>query len=838
VRSSLGLCHSLDVVAGGKRVEATEVMSGDDIGKALRVGRYRVEKKIGQGGMADIFLARAEGPGGFDKQVVIKKIRAQLGRNHKFVEMFLREARLLATLDHPNIVRIIELGEQEGEYFLALEYLEGLPLRDVVERFWHAKRSLPLETLLRCMQDSARGLEHAHNFKDARGHPANLVHRDVSPDNLFVTTSGPTKVLDFGIAKREGIDMLTQAGEIKGKIPFMSPEALQGYPLDRRCDIWSMGVILYWMCAGKRPFDGASDLHTMKAVLEDEPQPIREINPKVPKQVDDLIRACLQKDRDKRMKTAGALVEALGKVIALARTVPPPELLVLEAMKLEGVEWEVRPKGDPVVPAADWKSPVADPTTLPPSIPPGDPEGTFVADVAAVQRELNKGAAREPRAKELGSKKDLAKDASKDASKDATSKIPTKDPPSSKSNPSKRGRGAVIEASPSARVRKLDLDSGEIRPAPNPQATIAEMRPDLLPSAKKPEAKQDARRTPDKTNEKAKEKAKDRQKEKPPKLPKDASWEGPSLPSLDVERVPASDFNQATDENIPARTSEESEEPPRKAPPAPMFQIASAADVSSSAPVPQKSSGPMAALLGVGVALVVATVAVFALGLHKQVLARVGLGPDVAVDGGEAAEAASDAGEARVAVADAGAARAGVVDAGTRAAAAAIMGTKAADAGPESSRKDAGIHFEEIDAGVAPPGAHEVLRTVELIAPDHVEWRNVSGESLFSGTAETRVSLAEEEVLALDTRRGCTMRVVIKGKRRIDFSTIPRGRLMVKGKKGTDVFLGSEKVATVPMKSPLDLPAGSCELRTKLKGDEQKQPIEIKPNRTLTIAIR
>jgi serine/threonine protein kinase len=318
-----------------------------------RLGRYRLDKRIGSGGMADIFLARADGPGGFEKQVVIKRILPTLAGDVHFREMFLREARLLAALDHPNIVRIIELDEDSGEYFLALEYLEGLTLRELVERFWQEGRPVPIEPLMRVFADAALGLKHAHNFKDLRGASARLVHRDVSPDNIFLTTAGVTKVLDFGIAKHER-DSLTQAGELKGKIPFMSPEQLQGAELDGRTDLFSIGVTFFWLLAGRRPFDGASEVHTMKAILEDAPPPLRALNPRIPQELERVVMACLEKDPARRLQSAAALHDALMTLlVSLPRGWPAPDVVVGQAMALRPTDQEhpaPRPAAVNVVP--------------------------------------------------------------------------------------------------------------------------------------------------------------------------------------------------------------------------------------------------------------------------------------------------------------------------------------------------------------------------------------------------------------------------------------------------------------------------------------------------------
>ncbi|OGQ13195.1 MAG: hypothetical protein A2138_05360, partial [Deltaproteobacteria bacterium RBG_16_71_12] len=335
--------------------DQTEVLGGGDPKRQPRLGRYRLERRIGQGGMAEVFLARAEGPGGFEKQVVIKRIRPQLVNNERFVEMFLREGRLLAGLDHPNIVRVFELDEQDGEYFLALEYLDGLSLREVMERTWQAGRSVPLEPLLRVFADAALGLAHAHALKEPSGAPANLVHRDVSPDNLFVTTTSVTKVLDFGIAKREGLDVLTQTGELKGKIQFMAPEALRGDTLDARADLWSFGVTMYWACAGRRPFDGVTDVHTIKGILEDPPPPMRQHNPKLPRVVEDVLLSCLEKDRSRRVKSAAQLHDTLSALLVdLPRGAPTPAELVAAARALPSVDHEITPRTAAVAPAVAW----------------------------------------------------------------------------------------------------------------------------------------------------------------------------------------------------------------------------------------------------------------------------------------------------------------------------------------------------------------------------------------------------------------------------------------------------------------------------------------------------
>ena len=319
-------------------------------GQPFRLGRYRLDKLIGQGGMAEVYLAHGEAPG---SRAVVKRIRPSLLNNaasKKHVEMFLREAALLASLDHENIVRIFELGIEPprngktiGEHFIAMEHLEGLTLRDLALRSWQAQQPLSVEVLLRVVADLCVGLDHAHRMKDpATGKGAALVHRDISPDNIFVTSGGVTKLLDFGVAKREGWAGLTSAGELKGKVPFMAPEQLKEEPVDARTDVFAIGVVLYWLLTGQRPFDGPSEIFVMKAILDDAPRPLRDLNPKVPPDVESAVLLCLEKDRGRRMASAESLRDAL--LAALPSSAPVPVAAVITAaMALPPAERELLP---------------------------------------------------------------------------------------------------------------------------------------------------------------------------------------------------------------------------------------------------------------------------------------------------------------------------------------------------------------------------------------------------------------------------------------------------------------------------------------------------------------
>lgn len=281
------------------------------------IGRYRVLRRIGVGGMAQVFLAENDGPGGFKRQVVIKKVHPRLIGDDIYVQLFLREARVASRLRHANVVSVLELGEHEGEYFIVMEYLDGLSLRSMGQRSWLHDESLPTEVVLTSIADAALGLHHAHTLADENGRPAKLVHRDISPDNLMLCRDGVTKVLDFGLAKGAGetADNLTSSTEVRGKVSYMAPEQLEGAPLDRRCDIFALGASLYWLLTAKSPFKGATDALTIHNVLAVDPPLPSTHNPMVSREIDGMVARMLAKNRADRPADALEVYETL---VALA----------------------------------------------------------------------------------------------------------------------------------------------------------------------------------------------------------------------------------------------------------------------------------------------------------------------------------------------------------------------------------------------------------------------------------------------------------------------------------------------------------------------------------------
>ena len=275
-------------------------------------GKYELVSSVAAGGMAEVFLARLRSIRGFEKQLVIKKI--QPGRTHDpdFVRMFLDEARLLATLDHPNIVQLYDVGEVDGEWFIAMEYLRGRNLVEIHRaRANRGHRRLPLAETLSIVTAVCAGLHHAHDKRDAAGRPLGIVHRDVTPQNIVVTLDGGVKIVDFGIAKATSRKGRTAAGTIKGKAGYMSPEQCRGDRVDRRSDIFSLGVILYELTTGARAFRERSEFETLRRIIEG-PVPSPAANASFyPLALDDIVVRCLQKDPADRFQTSRELHAAL-----------------------------------------------------------------------------------------------------------------------------------------------------------------------------------------------------------------------------------------------------------------------------------------------------------------------------------------------------------------------------------------------------------------------------------------------------------------------------------------------------------------------------------------------
>ena len=276
-----------------------------------QLGRYVLEKRLAAGGMAEIFLAHQAGPAGFQKEVVVKRILRHLATDQKFVDMFLDEARLAAKLSHPNIVQIFDFGEAGGDYFIAMEYVEGWDLEAIIDRCAQTGRSLHPAICARIMADACTGLDYAHRFTDRDGQAVGLVHRDISPQNIRLSTNGQVKVMDFGIAKARSSSNKTQTGAVKGKLSYMSPEQIMAQDLDGRSDIFALGIVLYELLTGQRPFGHESELLAISAIIHQQPRSVSELSPGTPAELEQIVLRCLAKDRNQRFQSCNELQIAL-----------------------------------------------------------------------------------------------------------------------------------------------------------------------------------------------------------------------------------------------------------------------------------------------------------------------------------------------------------------------------------------------------------------------------------------------------------------------------------------------------------------------------------------------
>ncbi len=280
-----------------------------------RLGRYELLARLATGGMGEIFLARLEGAQGFEKLYVVKRILAHLADDARFRQMLVAEAQIASKMSHPNICQVFELGETDGQLYIVMEYLEGISLLPLLRRFSKDQQQLDLGFVAGVIQQTTDAMNYAHELRDRSGEYLGLIHRDVTPSNIFLTESGVAKVLDFGIAKAKGASTQTQEGTVKGKYAYMAPEQLKGAAIDRRVDIFALGIVLYEMLALRRLFQRKTDYLTFRAVMEQPIPDIRRYRPDVPDGVAEAMLRALDRDPKNRFETArqfgSAILEAL-----------------------------------------------------------------------------------------------------------------------------------------------------------------------------------------------------------------------------------------------------------------------------------------------------------------------------------------------------------------------------------------------------------------------------------------------------------------------------------------------------------------------------------------------
>jgi serine/threonine protein kinase len=274
-------------------------------------GKYLLLERVNVGGMAEVFIAKAFGVEGFERILAIKKILPTMAEDQEFITMFIDEARISVQLSHANVVHIHDLGCYDDTYYIAMEYVAGRDLRTILERYRRRGELMPTAQAVFVASKMCEGLDYAHRKKDARGQELGIIHRDVSPQNILVSYEGEVKLIDFGIAKAANRMQKTQAGILKGKFGYMSPEQVRGMPIDRRSDIFAVGVILYEMLTGEKLFVGESDFSTLEKVRNaDVPLPSK-LNPDIPKGLEKVLLRALAREPEDRYQWASDLQEDL-----------------------------------------------------------------------------------------------------------------------------------------------------------------------------------------------------------------------------------------------------------------------------------------------------------------------------------------------------------------------------------------------------------------------------------------------------------------------------------------------------------------------------------------------
>ena len=266
--------------------------------KPVPFGKYYLLERINVGGMAEVFRAKAYGVEGFERLIAVKRILPNIAEDKEFIRMFIDEAKIAVQLNHANIAQIFDLGVVDSSYYIALEHIHGRDLRAIFDRCRQQGEPMSLAQACFVIMKICEGLDYAHNKRDQGGKELGLVHRDVSPQNIIVSFEGEVKLIDFGIAKAAGKGSKTQAGILKGKFGYMSPEQVRGLPIDRRSDIFSCGIVLYELLTGERLFVGESDFSTLEKVRNVEILPPSTYNRKIPDELERIVLKALAKDVD------------------------------------------------------------------------------------------------------------------------------------------------------------------------------------------------------------------------------------------------------------------------------------------------------------------------------------------------------------------------------------------------------------------------------------------------------------------------------------------------------------------------------------------------------------
>ncbi len=273
--------------------------------------KYRVIKRLEAGGMAEVYLGEASSVEGFKKRVAIKRVLPHLAQNENFIQMFLDEARLSARLTHANIVSVFDISAREDTFFLIMEFIDGANLKKILETLHKRGQRFPIAEAIYMCTEACRGLAYAHELHDEHGKPLGIVHRDISPPNIMITRRGEVKVADFGLAKAGTQISQTDPGVVKGKFSYLSPEAANGKEVDARADIFSLGIVLWEMLAGRRLFLGETDYATVKLIQQANIPRLAPLNPQVDEAFEEILLKSLARDPEHRYQRAQEFGDAL-----------------------------------------------------------------------------------------------------------------------------------------------------------------------------------------------------------------------------------------------------------------------------------------------------------------------------------------------------------------------------------------------------------------------------------------------------------------------------------------------------------------------------------------------
>lgn len=299
-----GVMFSLD-----RATRARILKTKQELESMTRLGPYVLKEKVAQGGMAELFLADYVRGGGFRKKAAIKRILPHLAENKDFINMFTREARVAALLQHPNVVQIFDYGKIEKAYFIAMEFIDGKNLGEILSSL---EQGLPADHAIFIIAETCKGLNYSHTrHDDETREPLNIVHRDISPQNILISYQGEVKITDFGISKASSEPSLTQAGVIKGKLAYLSPEQVLGKPVDHRADIYALGLVFHEMLTGKRVYQFDNDFEAIRAIPKMEIEPLTNLAPEVPEELNRIVMKCLEKEQEQRYQSASALYTEL-----------------------------------------------------------------------------------------------------------------------------------------------------------------------------------------------------------------------------------------------------------------------------------------------------------------------------------------------------------------------------------------------------------------------------------------------------------------------------------------------------------------------------------------------